>query len=62
MSKIKCLKCNTVLESLHVHDFRECRCHSVFIDGGNEYLRMGWPGGNKAEWIEIIEYPPEQSK
>lgn len=39
--KIKCLKCNDIIESLSVHDFRECKCKFCFIDGGNQYTRIG---------------------
>lgn len=38
--KIKCLKCNDIIESLSVHDFKYCRCGACSIDGGNEYTRI----------------------
>lgn len=42
MSKIKCLECNTILESHRVHDFVECGCpNGSFLDGGDDYMRMG---------------------
>lgn len=37
----KCLKCNTVIESKHVHDFVWCTCKAIFTDGGKEYIRRG---------------------
>lgn len=39
--KIKCLKCNDIIESLSVHDFKYCKCGACSIDGGNEYTRIG---------------------
>lgn len=39
--KIRCLKCNDIIESLSVHDYRECKCGGSFIDGGSEYTRIG---------------------
>jgi hypothetical protein len=36
-----CLACDQVVESKHVHDFKECKCGNVFVDGGHEYLRWG---------------------
>ena len=33
--KIKCLKCNDIIESLSEHDFKKCKCGACFIDGGN---------------------------
>ena len=39
--KIKCLKCNDIIESLSVHDFKYCKSGACSIDGGNEYTRVG---------------------
>ena len=39
--KIKCLKCNDIIESLSVHDFKYCKCGACSIDGGNQYTRIG---------------------
>ena len=42
MSKIICLECNTILESLSRHDFVQCKCpNNLFLDGGEDYLRFG---------------------
>lgn len=42
MTKIKCLECDTILESHSVHDFVECGCpNGSFLDGGDDYMRMG---------------------
>lgn len=39
---IKCLVCNTVLESKHRHNFVECGCENqTFVDGGLSYTRLG---------------------
>jgi len=40
-ARLKCAKCEDVIESMHVHDFKPCKCGAIFIDGGNEYTRMG---------------------
>jgi len=53
-TKIKCLKCNDIIESMYRHDFKWCSCENVFVDGGNEYLRMGGPGLTE-ETVEIEE-------
>lgn len=39
--KIKCLKCNDIIESKHAHDFKRCKCGACFIDGGDKYTRVG---------------------
>jgi len=42
MSKIKCLNCDMILESIHTYDFRSCDCENrTYIDGGNDYMRFG---------------------
>lgn len=42
MNKIRCLNCNTILESKFRHDFQRCSCENhTFCDGGNEYQRLG---------------------
>jgi len=39
---IKCLVCNTVLESKYQHNFRSCGCsNQSFVDGGLSYSRVG---------------------
>ena len=39
---IKCLVCNTVLESKYRHNFRSCGCpNQAFVDGGLMYSRVG---------------------
>lgn len=54
---IKCKKCDSIIESKHVHDFVECKCGKVFVDGGKDYTRRGFPSGNPDDWIEdLSEY------
>ena len=56
---IRCLTCDTVIESMHRHDFRWCACYpdngdyAIAVDGGQSYLRM--VAGNKAQWVEETE-------
>lgn len=38
---IKCLQCNTILESKHRHDYQVCCCSNrAFVDGGLSYIRL----------------------
>jgi len=40
-NSIKCLQCNTVLESKHRHDFQSCNCpNQAATDGGLLYQRI----------------------
>ena len=54
-NSVKCLLCDTVLESKHRHNFVSCGCsNQTFTDGGNEYLRFG---GKDLDLIEnLCEY------
>jgi len=38
--KIRCKKCRTVVYSLYRHDYRECACGAVALDGGFDYSRI----------------------
>lgn len=41
---IRCKKCDDVIESKHVHEFRWCKCGAVAVDGGLDYCkRVGYP-------------------
>ena len=41
-NSVKCLLCNTILESKHRHDFVMCPCpNQTFTDGGLSYNRVG---------------------
>lgn len=39
---IRCKHCGDIIESKSVHDFVQCSCGKVFVDGGHEYLRRGF--------------------
>lgn len=56
-NKIKCKKCGDIIESIHVHDFKYCKCGAVAVDGGKAYLRRI---GNRADWEEMSDYVTEE--
>lgn len=37
----RCLTCLDHIISEHRHDFRECKCGNIFVDGGKDYTRRG---------------------
>ena len=39
---IRCNKCGDVIESFYTHDFKTCKCGSVSVDGGHQYLKRGF--------------------
>lgn len=51
-NKAQCKKCEDIIESKHVHDFRRCKCGAIFVDGGRDYLRRG---GFRKDIIELSE-------
>lgn len=56
-NRLRCKKCLDVIESKHTHDFRECRCGAIFVDGGLDYCRFGWPSGDAKDYVEdLCEY------
>lgn len=57
VNKIQCKKCNDIIESKHVHDFKWCTCKSIAVDGGLEYLRRV---GNLENIIELSEFEKNQ--
>lgn len=39
--KLKCMVCGCEIQSKHRHDFIQCDCNNCFVDGGNDYDRVG---------------------
>ena len=58
--RVKCKLCGDVIQSLHRHDWKMCKCKSIFVDGGGDYLRTGWPDGKSRE--DCIEALKEETK
>ena len=56
-NRARCKLCKDVIESFHVHDFVQCRCGEIFVDGGHAYLRRGAKDINNIE--EMSEYDNE---
>jgi hypothetical protein len=53
--KVRCKKCNQTIQSKYTHDFVSCSCGAIFVDGGSDYLRLGWSGIGKLEdELEIL--------
>ena len=53
VNEIRCKKCGDVIESKSVHDFKFCKCESVAVDGGHNYLRRL---GEPENWDDLSEY------
>ena len=50
VNKIKCKRCGDIIESINRHDFVNCKCGAVAVDGGKDYLRRC---GNPDDWEEL---------
>jgi hypothetical protein len=46
MARYRARCCGELLESRTVHDFVECKCGKSFVDGGDEYMRLGSVDGD----------------
>lgn len=53
-NRVRCDKCHDVVESLHVHDFKFCKCGAVAVDGGKQYLKRSWTK-EPPEFTELSE-------
>ncbi len=40
-NRAKCNLCKYVIESFHCHDFVECKCKEIHVDGGPDFFRAG---------------------
>ena len=40
-NRIRCLHCGDIIESKYRHDFQMCSCERCFVDGGQDYQRIG---------------------
>ena len=56
VNKVRCKKCNDILESKHEHDFKRCSCGSIFIDGGTDYQKYGWGLNQQEEKSELDDF------
>lgn len=54
VNKIKCKKCGDVIESITQHDFKYCKCSSVAVDGGKNYLKRNFTNSPN-DFIDLSE-------
>ena len=51
-NRIRCKKCNEIIESTNRHDFKWCKCGSCAVDGGHDYLKRC---GDLEDWEDLSE-------
>ena len=49
----KCRQCGDIVVSRYRHDFVYCKCGAIFVDGGNDYHRMG--ASNLEDILEVSD-------
>ena len=57
----KCLNCGEIIKSKHRHDWVQCYCTTIFIDGGSDYIRFGGDT-NQIELLTISENDEKNDK
>lgn len=56
----QCLKCTDIIESTHRHDYVQCSCGNISVDGGLDYLKRSYRDGMDT-WIDLsISEPIEE--
>ena len=60
-NKVQCNKCGDIIESVHRHDFRYCKCKHVYVDGGRDYIRRGYDGP-VGDFKELSEFKPAKQE
>ena len=53
---IKCNHCGDIIESNYRHDFKQCSCQRVAVDGGHDYLRRCFKEPNDYTDMSVVEY------
>lgn len=56
INRIRCKKCGDVIESTYRHDFKDCKCGAVVVDGGMDYLRRC---GKREDWEDMSAWEKE---
>lgn len=55
-----CNKCDEFIFSAHRHDFCQCKCGNIFVDGGQEYLRRGGKGISDRSYTDMSWELPDE--
>ena len=56
---IVCEKCKDLIYSRARHDFMECSCKSISIDGGREYTKISYEPNTTISQIESLQLSSE---
>jgi hypothetical protein len=60
---MQCPACKKVIQSKHRHDYVVCGCpNNATVDGGGEYLKIGWKTHMPVEYDESRAIPEKKKK
>jgi len=60
VSAIKCINCGDIIFSRARHDYHKCTCGNIAIDGGFDYIKIGFKSGMKSP--EVFQFESKRSK
>lgn len=58
VNKAQCKLCGDIIESTHGHDYKQCGCGEIAVDGGKRYIRRSAKNLNNI--IELSETYTEE--
>lgn len=56
----KCFICDDYIRSNHLHDYKECSCGNIAVDGGSWYARRIFKDRDKYEDIVVMYEDAEE--
>lgn len=56
-NRVRCTKCDEIIESKHRHDWVACKGGHIFIDGGHDYQRYGALTEDGMQYFEWLDEP-----
>ena len=59
-NKIRCKHCGSIIESKYTHNCVRCKCRSVAVDGGHDYLRRCFRTSPEEDFEELSEIIPDE--
>ena len=58
LNKIKCLHCGDIIVSVYTHDYKNCSCGKISVDGGKSYLKRGFDEPTDYEEMSLYDDAP----
>lgn len=62
INKIRCKHCGDIIESKSVHDYKQCSCGAVSVDGGLDYIRRTFLSIQEDDYDELSVFEDSNLK